>query len=210
MSPDNRRDLVDIVRWGHDLLQEVLGDGDLAVDLTAGNGHDTLALWRMTGPAGQVIACDIQAKALDVTGDRLQLAGVDRRLHLESLPLPSRPGVDLVQMDHAQIAAVLPGAPRGIIANLGYLPGGDQHLVTRPETTLSALGASCDLLAIGGRMAIVVYPGHAGGAEEAAAVTDFFTGLDAGRFQVLQLRVCNRPRAPFLMMIEKRDRQCNG
>lgn len=204
MSPENKRDLVNVVHWGHDLLTEVLNDGDLAVDLTAGNGHDTLALCRMTGEAGQVIACDVQEQALTATGERLQQTQIEWRLHTEAKQLRAQAGVDLLKMDHAQISAVLPGSPKGIVANLGYLPGGDQSLVTRPETTLAALKSCCELLARGGRMAVVVYPGHVGGAEEAAGVTEFFAGLDTARFQVLQLCICNRPQAPFLMMTEKR------
>jgi 23S rRNA U2552 (ribose-2'-O)-methylase RlmE/FtsJ len=204
MSLTSRRDLINVTAWGHDLLAEVLEDGDLAVDLTAGNGHDTLALSRMTGTAGQVVACDIQARALTATAERLQQAGIAWRLHPDIDTLPIRAGVDLIRMDHAHIAAVLPRTPRGIVANLGYLPGGDQTLVTRPETTLPALRACCELLERGGRMAVVVYPCHAGGAAEAAALNKFFAGLDPSRFQILQMGISNRPQAPFLIMTEKR------
>ncbi len=51
----------------------------------------------------------------------------------------------------------------GIIANLGYLPGGDRAIITRSESTLAALDQSLTSLAVGGRVAVVVYPGHAGG-----------------------------------------------
>ena len=36
--------LIRIVTWSHELVREVLRPGDLAVDLTAGKGRDTLAL----------------------------------------------------------------------------------------------------------------------------------------------------------------------
>jgi hypothetical protein len=106
-------------------------------------------------------------------------------------------------MSHAGFSAILPGAPKGIIANLGYLPGGDQNLVTRPETTRIALEQGCSILAKGGRMAVVVYPGHPGGAEEGRAVGDFFAGLQDPGFQVLRLDVSNRPAAPFVFVVEK-------
>jgi hypothetical protein len=204
MFQDNKRDLANVVQWGQRLLAEVLNQGDLAVDLTAGNGHDTLALWQMVGPIGQVISCDIQDQALVETGKRLHAAKIPWRQYEEQRHIPAEAGVDLIHMNHALIGAVIPRAPMGILANLGYLPGGNQALVTRPETTLAALKSCCDLLARGGRMAVAVYPGHPGGAEEAASVCDFLTELDGGQFIVLQLRVCNRPQAPFLMMTEKR------
>ena len=39
---------------------QVLRPGDMAVDATAGNGADTLALARMVGPRGVVHAIDVQ------------------------------------------------------------------------------------------------------------------------------------------------------
>ena len=50
-----------------DLLEGFLRPGDAAVDATAGNGHDTLALCQAVGPAGRVFAFDIQQDALDAT-----------------------------------------------------------------------------------------------------------------------------------------------
>ena len=38
----------------------LLSPGDTVVDATCGNGHDTLALARLVGPHGCVIAMDIQ------------------------------------------------------------------------------------------------------------------------------------------------------
>jgi hypothetical protein len=119
-------------------------------------------------------------------------------------PLQCQSGVDLLKMSHAEIDKVLPAAPRGIIANLGYLPGGNKELITRPESTVVALRQSCSLLAIGGRLALVVYPGHPGGAEEGDAVSNFLYELDDSYFHVLQMKVWNRPQAPLLFMIEKR------
>jgi predicted methyltransferase len=39
---------------------QVLQPGDTAVDATAGNGHDTLALAELVGPQGVVWALDLQ------------------------------------------------------------------------------------------------------------------------------------------------------
>jgi len=117
--------------------------------------------------------------------------------------IPSAGGVDLVEVGHEELQRYLPAAPQGIIANLGYLPGGDRRLVTRPLTTLAALQQSCDLLAPGGRLVVVVYPGHPGGVEEGLAADGFFAALEDRRFQVLQLKVLTRPEAPYLLVAEK-------
>ncbi|NOQ42538.1 MAG: methyltransferase domain-containing protein [Desulfuromusa sp.] len=193
-----------VVKWGQELLAEVVQSGDLAVDLTAGNGQDTLFLYQLVGSKGQVVAFDIQSQALLATRERLVAAGAQVKLQPQDIqPLRGEPGIDLVQISHTELARVVPAAPKGIIANLGYLPGGQQELVTRPESTVLALEQSCSLLAAGGRLAVVVYPGHPGGAEEGTAVTNFFSGLQGSSFQVLQLKVSNRPQAPFLFVVEK-------
>ncbi len=152
-----------------------------------------------------MVAFDIQSQALLATRDRMVAAGALVRLHQQDIrPLKCEPGIDLLEMNHAELAEVVPGSPKGIIANLGYLPGGQQELVTRPEPTVQALEQSCSLLAAGGRLAVVVYPGHPGGTEEGAAVTGFFTGLHDSDFLVLQMKVSNRPQAPFLFVVEKK------
>ncbi len=199
-----RRALTRIVQWGHDLLAEVVDRGDFVVDLTAGNGNDTLVLSELVGEHGQVVALDIQLPALLATQERLAGGGVAVRLHeVPPADLKTLAGVDLLQQDHGNFAALLPTAPAAIIANLGYLPGGARDIITRPESTIRALTQACQVLVSGGRLAIVVYPGHPGGDEEGRAVEQFMATLDSSEFQVLLLQVSNRPQAPFLYVVEK-------
>jgi 16S rRNA C1402 N4-methylase RsmH len=195
-----------VVGRGHELLAEKIRKGQLTVDLTAGNGYDTLMMYRLVGFTGQVVAFDIQPQALQSTRQRLLDQGAVVRLrNADQAPLELLPGVDLVEAGHETLKEFLPAAPQGIIANLGYLPGGDQQLVTRPESTLQALQQSCEWLAPEGRLAVVVYPGHPGGAEEGELVDNFFTNLCEVNFQVIQLKVVSRPQSPFLYVAEKRD-----
>ena len=201
MSPSLTR----IVSWGHELLAESTTEGQLAVDLTTGNGYDALMLWRLVGPTGQVIGFDIQPQALVNTQQRLLETGAPVRMRGAGEMLAAAAGVDLVASGHQHLQRYLPAAPAAIVANLGYLPGGDERLVTRPETTVAALQQAVASLAPGGRLAVVVYAGHPGGQQEAAAVDSFFTALDASAFQVLQLTVANRPEAPYLLVAEKRS-----
>ena len=198
------RALTRIVSWGHDLLSEVLSAGDLAVDLTAGNGYDALFLARLVGGAGQVVAFDNQPEALEKTCQRLQAAGYSPRWRGgEPIRLPRERGIDLVLSGHEQLAEYLSAPPRVVVANLGYLPGGDPRFVTRSDSTVQALSQAGQLLSGGGRMAVVVYPGHPGGTEEGQAVSEFFATLDKNCFQVLQLTVLNSSQAPFLLAAEK-------
>jgi 16S rRNA C1402 N4-methylase RsmH len=194
-----------IVPWSHDLLAEVVSPGDLAIDLTAGRGQDTLALWRMVGEQGQVIAFDVQQDALMQTLQRLSAGGATVRLvDQANQPLSNQPGVDLIHCCHSRYADIVINAPTAIIANLGCLPGGNQQMITRSETTLAALDQALAGLAVGGRIAVVVYPGHDGGGEEAMCVERFFSALDSTNYDVLQVQLPNRIQAPGLLVAEKR------
>ena len=199
-----KRGLTRIVNWGQELLAEVVKPGDLVVDLTVGTGQDTLFLSQQVGLQGQVVGFDIQLPALLAAETRLTGEGAETRLHREiSSLLPGRAGVDLVHLSHSKISTVLFSSPKAVIANLGYFPGGDKAVITQPDTTVAALEQACRLLAVGGRLSVVVYPGHPGGAEEGIAVTNFFSELSDVNFQVLQMKVNNRSRSPFLFVTEK-------
>lgn len=193
--------LANIVSQSQAMLAKVLRPGDLAVDLTAGNGADTLFLAQAVGPSGRVLAFDIQDQALTATADRLQQAGI--AVH-RNRNRQSATGVVLIAAGHESLREYLADAPMGIMANLGYLPGGDQAIVTRPATTLAGLQQAVELLAIGGRLAVVVYPGHPGGAAEGAAVDTFFAELPLKRWNVLRIAVPNSAAAPYLLVAEKR------
>lgn len=199
-----RKPLARVVPWAHDLLAQVLSPGDLALDLTAGNGHDTLFLQRRVGPQGRVVAFDVQERALEKTAARLADSGAAVVRHPGPAALsPVPPGVHLVHASHASLAACLDEPLQAAIANLGYLPGGARHLVTRPETTLAALERSLELLTPGGRLAVGVYVGHPGARQEGDAVEALFRTLPSERWQVLRLEAANRREAPFLLVAEK-------
>ena len=52
------------VSIAHRVAESVLREGDLAVDATAGNGHDTVFLAQAVGETGKVFAIDVQAAAI--------------------------------------------------------------------------------------------------------------------------------------------------
>ena len=193
-----------IVSRSQQLLSEVLQPGDLAVDLTAGNGSDTLFLARAVGPTGQVLAFDIQEQALVATAEKLEQVGVSVTRSDLTSPITFEPGVTLIGASHAGLPAYLDAEPKGIIANLGFLPGGDGTITTRTDSTVKALQHATELLAVGGRIAVVVYPGHPGGKEEGGAVEALFAALPLKLWHVLRIEVTNCSDAPYLLVAEKR------
>ncbi|TDU73391.1 hypothetical protein EI77_01861 [Prosthecobacter fusiformis] len=176
------------VRWAQLLLTDRLQPGDIVLDATAGNGHDTLFLAHCIGPEGHVYAMDVQAAAVAETRRRLTEAGVT-----ESQSTVVHAGhetmLQAVQPDHH-------GRLAGIMFNLGYLPGSDKTIITRTETTLAAVNAALELLKPGGLLTIAVYPGHEGGAQELVALTEWAASLPPRAFEVQNLRPVNRSANP--------------
>ncbi|HBX24384.1 MAG TPA: methyltransferase domain-containing protein [Desulfotomaculum sp.] len=179
------------VLLAQNFVAAVLHDGCLAVDATAGNGNDTLFLAGRVGTGGKVYAFDIQSAALDVTGTRLKEAGLQDR-------------VVLIRAGHEAMALHLTEPVDAFLFNLGYLPGGDHALFTRPDTTVTALNTAVELLKPGGRIAVVVYTGHSGALDESRAVQNMTSSLNPQVFGVLKVQFANRAEhAPYLILIER-------
>ena len=175
-----------------------------AVDATAGLGGDTVGLARALGPTGRVLSLDLSPDALAATAAALASAAADAA----SPPLaPAR----LVRACHSTLGDLLGGEQVDLVAfNLGYLPAAGAAAVeaastsTRPETTMAALGAAVAALAPGGAVTVASYVGHAGGAEEAAAVSGWLETLDQRAYVVSETRLSNRPQAPRLSVVYRK------
>ena len=114
------------VRWAQLILADRLRPGDVVVDATMGNGHDTLFLSQCISPGGRVFAFDVQASALEETRKRIPQE-MSTLFHAGHETMAQNIPAEL----HGRIAAVM--------FNLGYLPGSDKTCITRTETTLAAL-----------------------------------------------------------------------
>lgn len=175
------------LHYAHQFLAEVLDEKAVAVDATMGNGNDTVFLAQK---AGKVYAFDIQEQALKKTQERLAAAGATN--------------AQLILAGHEEVDAYVTEAIRAAVFNLGYLPSADKSVITQPATTLVALEKILDRLEVGGRVAIMIYYGHEGGAMEKDAVLDFVKTLDQTFFTVMLYQPLNQVNTPpFLVMIEK-------
>ncbi|WP_028612095.1 tRNA (mnm(5)s(2)U34)-methyltransferase [Paenibacillus harenae] len=185
----------------HKWIAERTSPGDIVIDATAGGGVDTLALAKLVGPKGKVYAFDIQQEALDRTSARFAAYADAAALPEVKLLLQSHSGMaDAVEQDAI-------GRTAAVMFNLGYLPGGgDLSVITEPASTIAALNAAVTLLRPGGIVTCVLYPGHPGGAEEAAAVEAWAANLPQTLAQAVIYRQPQRPTAPYLVAAEKRQR----
>jgi predicted methyltransferase len=187
-----------VLSMAHRWVAERAGPGDTVIDATAGNGVDTLFLAQTVGSAGSVFAFDVQEAALERTRERI--AG--------SAGAGTLAPVTLLHAGHEKMRELVPsslhGYVRAVMFNLGYLPGADESLITVPETTLPALDAALTLLAPGGVLTAVLYPGHSGGDAEAAAVDNWAAAVPGTRAQTVIYRFAQKRSAPFLVALEKR------
>ena len=115
-----------LISLAHSKIQEIVKPGDLCIDATAGNGHDTLFLAQSVAPDGMVYAIDIQRRALSNTCERL------KKHELSYLLQP-------IHGSHSEVESFLNNDLKGKFAsamfNLGYLPGGSREIITRPHFT---------------------------------------------------------------------------
>lgn len=156
---------------------------DIGIDFTMGNGHDTLFLSQY---CQHVFSYDIQRQALENTKQRIN------DCHNVSLFLKSHEFFD-EDVEHFDIG----------IFNLGYLPGGDETIVTEYQVTIRTLEKALKLLNSKGCLYIVVYIGHDQG-EESHHLEEYFSNLNHMIFNVAKFEMMNKNNAPYVVIIEKR------
>lgn len=185
-----------VLPFARQLLQQAVSTGDIVIDGTAGNGHDTLFLAKIVEISGHVYSFDIQHSAITKTEQRLR----------ENQCLSQ---VTLIHKGHEMAKAEIPTDDYGKVAaaifNLGYLPGGDKNIVTKPETTIKAIQDIFSILKKEGIIVLVVYHGHNEGKKEKDALLDFVTTIDQSEAHVITYKFLNQKNAPpFIIAIEKR------
>lgn len=185
-----------ILPFARTLLETAISPGDTVVDATLGNGHDTVFLAELVGKDGQVFGFDIQEDAI-----------VNSKRRLEDKHLSKR--VTLFHSGHEKINACIPeihyGKITAAIFNLGYLPGGDKSIVTKPATTINAIEQLLSIMAPEGIIVLVIYHGHPEGKLERDQLLRYISTLDQKRAHVLQYGFINQANnPPFIIAIEKR------
>ncbi len=172
-----------------ELILTHLGAGDVAVDFTMGNGHDTEFLSKTVGEKGHIYAFDVQPSAVEST-----------RAHLAEVGCPAN--YELILDSHHKVKNYVQGEIRAGMFNLGYLPGGDKSITTMRATTMPAIEAAVSLLGRNSILSVAIYPGHAEGEAEGKMVCEYLATLDRFRYSVAQIRILNSPTSPYFMAIE--------
>jgi tRNA A58 N-methylase Trm61 len=185
-----------ILPFAKSLLEKTVTSGAVVVDATLGNGHDALFLANLVGETGRVFGFDVQEDAICTSIERLKQNGLEDR-------------ATFFHAGHQQLSTLIPvehhGKVTAAIFNLGYLPGSDKTIVTKPETTIAAIEQLLEIMVPEGIIILVIYHGHAEGAIERDALLTYCQEIDQKKAHVLQYRFINQQNnPPFIVAIEKR------
>lgn len=180
----------------HSYWERLILKGDIVIDATCGNGHDTLKLASLAlmETNGQIWGFDIQQQALDNT----------RKLLEEELPPSYLKHIFLRNESHRTFPPeITEESVRLIVYNLGYLPGGNKSNTTKVESTLESLSNAKKLISSGGAISITCYPGHEEGAREQEAIVDAIAKWPPRAWNCTTHQWPNRRQAPTLLLIQR-------
>lgn len=105
--------MIDLLEMHKFYILRHLHAGDVAVDFTMGNGHDTEFLSKTVGESGRVYAFDVQKSAVESTREHLRAAGCPENY-------------TLIHASHHLVLDYVKEPIKAGMFNLGWLPGGDQ------------------------------------------------------------------------------------
>ncbi len=182
--------LLKALTFSHLLMSRVVKSGDLVVDATAGNGHDTVFLAKLVGEKGTVFSIDIQQQAITKTKENLIKNELLERTRL-------------IQDGHENIASYINDKISAAMFNLGYLPGSNHQVITKPETTIEALKGILTLLVPNGLITLVIYTGHPGGEREWSQLENYLCSLNTKDYQVLLYKFLSQQKSPFWWQLKK-------
>ena len=184
--------MIDLLELHKYFILKHLREGDVAVDFTMGNGHDTEFLSKTVGPQGFVFAFDIQEQALASTTDNLRKAGCPDNY-------------TLILDSHHNVKKYVDVPIKAGMFNLGYLPGGNKSITTMRETTMPAIEAAISLLDKDGIILIAVYPGHAEGDAEGKMICEYLSGLKRFEYCATRINILNSPTSPYFILVENKE-----
>jgi len=178
-----------IIDIAHHLMRSYITKDDVVIDMTMGNGHDTLFLAQISK---FVYAFDIQNQALESTQKRLDTNEIKN----VNLILDSHEFIDKYTSDY-----------KYVVYNLGYLPHGDKSITTLETSTLNSLKKVMRDMTVGGIVFMVIYPGHEEGKKESDQLENFFKTIDHRDYKVVKTHLpYQHLNPPYLVMIYKKER----
>jgi 16S rRNA C1402 N4-methylase RsmH len=178
----------------HLWLKELLREGDCVIDATLGNGNDALFLAQCVGEQGKVWGFDVQWQALESSTHLMQSHAIPDSIYQWHL------------VSHARMRDFVKQSVKAVMFNLGYLPGADHSLITAADETIAALTAALEMIASGGLLTVVCYPGHEGGDIEAAMVKEWAAQQGAEWHVMRYQKLATKQAAPELIALQRKEK----
>lgn len=175
-----------IIPFAHKKVLEYINSDSICVDMTCGNGNDTLFLAKNSK---FVYAFDIQEVAINNTRTLLQ----ENKLE----------NVDLIHESHSYVTDYVAEDVSVAMFNLGYLPQGDENIYTTGSSTIYALQRLLPLMSCKSLISITVYTGHENGFKESLELEEFVKTLSSKYYNVLRYSFLNKKNSPYNIFIEK-------
>ena len=178
-----------VVEIAHDILMSKIPRDSVVADMTCGNGFDTCFLAGLA-QVRKVYAFDIQKEAIEHTREKLEQQHVEQNCIL-------------IQDGHEHVDRYIKEELDAGIFNFGYLPHGDEWITTKLATSQCAVSKVLKLLKKHGILILVLYPGHEEGKKESDYFSEWVKQLDSSSFSVMSIKMENKVRSPYLLVIEK-------
>ena len=173
--------MINIVELSHKLLEE-FDNPNVAIDMTCGNGYDSLFLAKK---AKNVYAFDIQDEAINNTLKLLE----ENQIHNVTVIKESHDLFDIFVSEKFDLA----------IYNLGYLPSGNRDIKTDARIVINSLEKALEMMNINAIIVIVIYL-HDN--DESDKITNLVSKLDKN-YDVTRYQVLNKQKSPYIIKISK-------
>ena len=184
------------VQFQHLIWDRSMENAKVVVDATCGNGHDLLYLAKRAQKGCHLYGIDIQMKAIKSSKDLLQSNDIAPEVSLTFI----HDSHDLALAHQLKDKVI-----DLMIFNLGYLPGSNHEIITKPHHTIDAIKEGLNKLSKSGVITIVAYPGTPEGMEEMKSLTSYLSNLEQKLYNVCHWQPLNQVNnPPELFILQKR------
>lgn len=165
----------------HKYIKPLINKEDVCLDMTLGNGNDSLLLCELSK---KVYGFDISNTAINNSKQRLV----------------NYNNIEYINDNHINVDEYVHEPVKLAIFNLGYLPHGNENIITKAEETLIAFERVYKLIETNGYIIITFYLGHKGGKQEYYLLDEY---INKNRLLILETYRQDKLDSPITYIIKK-------